>query len=293
MLLKCPTLDTKESVSQHQSLSSRNYQHDLCRSSLMKKKQSLSRFENIEADSLSPFDPKAVSISMENSHFQDYDSPSPTHSKAVSTSMKNSHFLGYEGWHKIHKPQSTQQFLVAVVEFKPTPPKRLVLQASQEETKNGLKQRMMKGHQEIQKCQEDLRSTLEKKIDCVERIAVKMEEKIKVVEDKMEEKIIEGKLMKGLKKWLYCMGRLKDAVIQRTLRMTDVQDLKSALKLDVTIQASHRDCHSIQELRVALDAHGEFSCMKAIIKPREEILDFGLNVRIRGNTASSVVGVGK
>ncbi|GFR23695.1 tudor domain-containing protein 5 [Trichonephila clavata] len=115
---KGSTIDTKESVSQHQSFSSVNYQDDLCRSSLKKKNQSLLRYsvspflpEVVSTsmknshfqdyginDSVSPFHPKVVSTSMKNSHFQDYDSISPSHPEAVSTSlkMKNSHFLGYD-----------------------------------------------------------------------------------------------------------------------------------------------------------------------------------------------------
>ncbi|GFY22570.1 uncharacterized protein TNCV_2178311 [Trichonephila clavipes] len=95
------------------------------------------------------------------------------------------------------------------------------MQRSQEETKNELKEGMQKGLQDMQKIQEetkaelkermenmqrsqeetkermekgqeDLRNTLEKKIDSAEeKIALKVDEKIVVVEEKMEKKVEE------------------------------------------------------------------------------------------------------
>ncbi|GFV16551.1 uncharacterized protein TNCV_4417401 [Trichonephila clavipes] len=78
------------------------------------------------------------------------------------------------------------------------------MQRSKEETKNELKKGMQKGledmqkvQERMQKCQEDLKNALEKKIDNVEekihsveeKIALKVEEKIEVVEKKMEKKV--------------------------------------------------------------------------------------------------------
>ncbi|GFU77777.1 uncharacterized protein TNCV_1137851 [Trichonephila clavipes] len=73
------------------------------------------------------------------------------------------------------------------------------MQKSQKETKNELKERMenrQRSQEEtkerMEKGQEDLRNTLEKKIDSVkEKIALKVEEKIVVVEEKMEKKVEE------------------------------------------------------------------------------------------------------
>ncbi|GFT65329.1 uncharacterized protein TNCV_1559761 [Trichonephila clavipes] len=78
------------------------------------------------------------------------------------------------------------------------------MQRSQEKTKNELKEGMQKsledmqkGQDRIQKCQEDLKNALEKKIDNVEekinsvkeKIAWNVEEKIAVVEEKIEKKV--------------------------------------------------------------------------------------------------------
>ncbi|GFY15558.1 hypothetical protein TNCV_1282061 [Trichonephila clavipes] len=75
------------------------------------------------------------------------------------------------------------------------------MQKSQQETKNELVERMentQRCQEEIkermEKGQEDLRNTFEKKIDSVEKkIALKVEEKIVVVEEKMEKKVEEKK----------------------------------------------------------------------------------------------------
>ncbi|GFS97536.1 uncharacterized protein TNCV_4263051 [Trichonephila clavipes] len=80
------------------------------------------------------------------------------------------------------------------------------------EIKNELKERMEKGLQEMQKGQEELRNTLEKKIDSVEeKIALKVEEKIAVVEEKIEKKVGEeiGKITTSTEKF---WGRIHLAI---------------------------------------------------------------------------------
>ncbi|GFU36081.1 uncharacterized protein TNCV_2342961 [Trichonephila clavipes] len=64
------------------------------------------------------------------------------------------------------------------------------------------------------------------------------------------------------------MDGLKDGEIQRAVRMVDIQDLKSALKLEAT---SHIDCHFIQGAGVTAYAPGESSYMNEIKKLREEV----------------------
>ncbi|GFV89716.1 uncharacterized protein TNCV_827081 [Trichonephila clavipes] len=76
---------------------------------------------------------------------------------------------------------------------------------------------MEKGLENVQKCQEDLRNTLEKKIDSVEeKIALKVEEKITIVEEKItivEKKVavveekIEKKRVEDLEKKLLVSGK--------------------------------------------------------------------------------------
>ncbi|GFU17896.1 hypothetical protein TNCV_4885401 [Trichonephila clavipes] len=51
---------------------------------------------------------------------------------------------------------------------------------------------------------------------------------------------------------------LKDPEIQKAVRTADVQDLKSALKLEAATQASHRDHYSIRGTRETENASCEF-----------------------------------
>ncbi|GFY15462.1 uncharacterized protein TNCV_1572731 [Trichonephila clavipes] len=75
----------------------------------------------------------------------------------------------------------------------------------------------------------------------------------------------------------YFVDEQKDGEIQRAIRMTDVQDLKSdllyALTLEVANEASCRDHHSIRGARVTVDAPRESPWMKKIKKLKEEIQD--------------------
>ncbi|GFY02194.1 uncharacterized protein TNCV_5100531 [Trichonephila clavipes] len=68
----------------------------------------------------------------------------------------------------------------------------------------------------------------------------------------------------------YFVDGLKDGEIQRAVRMANVQDLKSALlyalKLEATTQASRKDCHSIQGVRVTADE----PCESRLIKEMEK-----------------------
>ncbi|GFX51233.1 uncharacterized protein TNCV_2735841 [Trichonephila clavipes] len=149
---------------------------------------------------------------------------------------------------------------------------------------------MEKGLENVQKCQEHLRNTLEKKIDSVEeKIALTVEEKYAVVEQKVEPEILQGlhtsadenKTPEILQEYAseverlanlafsdhpatvrevislqYFVDGLKEGEIQRAIRMADVQDLKSALELKAANEASCRDHHSIREARVTADAPG-------------------------------------
>ncbi|GFX60109.1 hypothetical protein TNCV_4532701 [Trichonephila clavipes] len=57
-----------------------------------------------------------------------------------------------------------------------------------------LKDGMKKGLENVQKCQKELKNSLEEKIDNVEeKIALKVDEKISVVEEKIEKKVEEEK----------------------------------------------------------------------------------------------------
>ncbi|GFT72104.1 uncharacterized protein TNCV_2272111 [Trichonephila clavipes] len=73
----------------------------------------------------------------------------------------------------------------------------------------------------------------------------------------------------------YFVDGLKDGEIQKTVRMADVQDLKSALlyalKLEATTQVSRRDLHSIRGARVTVDEPCETRCIKKIEKLKEEM----------------------
>ncbi|GFW94052.1 uncharacterized protein TNCV_4813701 [Trichonephila clavipes] len=68
----------------------------------------------------------------------------------------------------------------------------------------------------------------------------------------------------------YFVDGLKEGEIQKAVRMADVQDLKSALKLDDATQASHRDRQSIRGARVTLDAPCESPWKSDIEKLRDE-----------------------
>ncbi|GFX54166.1 retrovirus-related Pol polyprotein from transposon TNT 1-94 [Trichonephila clavipes] len=70
-----------------------------------------------------------------------------------------------------------------------------------------------------------------------------------------------------------CENGLKDEEIQRAVRITDFQDLKSALKFEVATQASCIDRHSIRGARVTADAPCESPWRKDIKKLKEEIQD--------------------
>ncbi|GFV84502.1 uncharacterized protein TNCV_2481161 [Trichonephila clavipes] len=97
------------------------------------------------------------------------------------------------------------------------------LKNSQEEVKNELKEkmekgqeeateRMKKGQQEMQKGQEELRNTLEKKIDSMEeKITLKVEEKIAVINEKIEKKV--GEEIERIKEQVE--ERIKEQVEER------------------------------------------------------------------------------
>ncbi|GFW77834.1 uncharacterized protein TNCV_3404091 [Trichonephila clavipes] len=72
----------------------------------------------------------------------------------------------------------------------------------------------------------------------------------------------------------YFVDGLKEGKIQKAVRMADVQDLKSALKLEAATQASHRDRHSIRGARVTLDAPCESPWKSDIEKLRDEFQAF-------------------
>ncbi|GFS52019.1 hypothetical protein TNCV_1104541 [Trichonephila clavipes] len=161
------------------------------------------------------------------------------------------------------------------------------LKNSQEETKNELKERMenMQRSQEetkerMAKGQEDLRNILEKKIDSVEeKIALKR------VED-LEKKLLASGNATNKSKFVpaspvhvpssavpltaspvsvklstyegktnleYFVDDLKEGEIQKAVKMADVQDLKSALKLEAANEASCRDSHFVRGTRVTTD----------------------------------------
>ncbi|GFU69067.1 uncharacterized protein TNCV_4457941 [Trichonephila clavipes] len=73
----------------------------------------------------------------------------------------------------------------------------------------------------------------------------------------------------------YFVDGLREGEIQKAVRMTDVQDLKSALlyalKLTAAKEASCRDRHSIRRARVTADTPCESPWIKEIEKLREEI----------------------
>ncbi|GFW44362.1 hypothetical protein TNCV_1747911 [Trichonephila clavipes] len=52
----------------------------------------------------------------------------------------------------------------------------------------------------------------------------------------------------------YFVNDLKEGEIHKTVRMADIQDLKSALKVEAAYEASCRDSHSVQGARVTRDA---------------------------------------
>ncbi|GFS71285.1 uncharacterized protein TNCV_5050341 [Trichonephila clavipes] len=73
----------------------------------------------------------------------------------------------------------------------------------------------------------------------------------------------------------YFVDGLQDEEIQMAVRMADFKDLKSgllyALKVEIAIQASCIDHHSIQEARVMADEPCESRCTKGIEKFKEEM----------------------
>ncbi|GFX96863.1 uncharacterized protein TNCV_1648981 [Trichonephila clavipes] len=73
----------------------------------------------------------------------------------------------------------------------------------------------------------------------------------------------------------YFVDGLKDGEIQKSGRMADVQDLKSALlyalKLEAATQASRRDRHSIRGARVTADEPCESRLLKEMEKLKEEM----------------------
>ncbi|GFT69150.1 uncharacterized protein TNCV_2566071 [Trichonephila clavipes] len=69
----------------------------------------------------------------------------------------------------------------------------------------------------------------------------------------------------------YFVDGLEDGEIQKAVRMADVQDLKSALKVEATNEASCRDSHLVRGARVTTDAPCESPWRKEIEKLREEI----------------------
>ncbi|GFU49807.1 uncharacterized protein TNCV_2930721 [Trichonephila clavipes] len=71
----------------------------------------------------------------------------------------------------------------------------------------------------------------------------------------------------------YFVDGLKDGEIQEAVRMANVQDLKSALKVEAANEASCRDSHSVRGARVTADAPCESPWRKEIEKLIEEIQD--------------------
>ncbi|GFX36700.1 uncharacterized protein TNCV_580791 [Trichonephila clavipes] len=68
----------------------------------------------------------------------------------------------------------------------------------------------------------------------------------------------------------YFVDGLKEGEIQKAVRMADVPDIKSALKLEAATQASRRDRQSIRGARVTLDAPCESPWKSEIWKLRDE-----------------------
>ncbi|GFX98411.1 uncharacterized protein TNCV_4001801 [Trichonephila clavipes] len=71
----------------------------------------------------------------------------------------------------------------------------------------------------------------------------------------------------------YFVDGLREGEVQKAVRMTDVQDLKSALKVEAANEASCRDSHSVRGARVTTDAPCESPWRKEIEKLRKEIQD--------------------
>ncbi|GFV15907.1 uncharacterized protein TNCV_988901 [Trichonephila clavipes] len=69
----------------------------------------------------------------------------------------------------------------------------------------------------------------------------------------------------------YFVDGLKDGEIQKAVRMADVQDLKSALKLETATQASRRDHQSIRGARVTADGPCESRFLEEMEKLKEEM----------------------
>ncbi|GFX61674.1 hypothetical protein TNCV_2591171 [Trichonephila clavipes] len=165
----------------------------------------------------------------------------------------------------------------------------------EEETKKGLKN-LQKSQEETKKGQEELKNTLENKIVNVEEKinTTEFELPIKCSGSSVRPEILQGlrtsingnKTLENRRKLAeICIGSRKarqlgflrspsncaknniltafrgwpeGGEIQKVIRMADVQDLKSALKLEAATQASHRDGRSLRGARVTLDASCEF-----------------------------------
>ncbi|GFX36757.1 uncharacterized protein TNCV_4827071 [Trichonephila clavipes] len=69
----------------------------------------------------------------------------------------------------------------------------------------------------------------------------------------------------------YFVDGLMDGEIQKAVRMADVQDLKSALKLEAATQASRRDRQSIQGARATADEPCESRLLKEMEKLKEDM----------------------
>ncbi|GFU42069.1 uncharacterized protein TNCV_3197321 [Trichonephila clavipes] len=83
----------------------------------------------------------------------------------------------------------------------------------------------------------------------------------------------------------YFVDGLKDEEIQKTVRMADVKDLKSALlsalKLEPANEASCRDRRSIHGARVTVDAPYESPCMKKLKEGIQDLMAQPQNKRWR------------
>ncbi|GFT60896.1 hypothetical protein TNCV_3616171 [Trichonephila clavipes] len=75
----------------------------------------------------------------------------------------------------------------------------------------------------------------------------------------------------------YFVDGLKEEEIQKAVRIADVQDLKSALKLGATTQTSRKDRHSIREARVTADE----PCESRLLKEMERGIERG-NAKHKG-----------
>ncbi|GFX73384.1 uncharacterized protein TNCV_1470041 [Trichonephila clavipes] len=69
----------------------------------------------------------------------------------------------------------------------------------------------------------------------------------------------------------YFVDGLNDGEIQKAVKMADVRDLKSALKLEAATQASRRDRQTIRGARVTADEPCESRLLKEMEKLKEEM----------------------